>query len=99
VASQIFPVIVAPVAADALRALPRNIQVGLGRKIRSLREFPLLKGKRLRDELEGFRSIKLGRYRALFRVDEAIPVVHVPILGIRKVGDKNDVYALVLCHS
>jgi mRNA interferase RelE/StbE len=59
-------------------------------------------GKPLHDELRGVYRIPFGRYRILYSVsrrrDAAIEVVEVYVrvvlVGIRKEGDKRDVYRL-----
>jgi mRNA-degrading endonuclease RelE of RelBE toxin-antitoxin system len=61
---------------------------------------PELTGKPLRNALQGYYRIPFGRYRILYTVltpDPNIspqkPVeVHVAFVGIRKTGDKRDVY-------
>lgn len=64
--------------------------------IGELRHDPLLKGKPLIGELSGLRSIRaIGqRYRILYTVQADTVVVYVVAVGIRKEGDKSDVYAL-----
>lgn len=48
------------------------------------------------EELAGYRSLRTvgQRYRILYRVEERQVIVHIVALGIRKAGDKADVYAL-----
>jgi mRNA interferase RelE/StbE len=48
----------------------------------------------MRDELSGFRSIRAvgQRYRIIYKVEEEKITVLVVALGIRKEGDKKDVY-------
>jgi mRNA interferase RelE/StbE len=56
---------------------------------------PTQLGKPLVDELQGIFRISFGRYRILYRVESngQITVV-VVMVGIRKQGDKIDVYEL-----
>ena len=47
-------------------------------------------------ELEGYRSLRAvgQRYRILYAIKEEKVIVYVVAVGIRKEGDKVDVYAL-----
>ena len=61
------------------------------RRIDGLSKEPTKMGKALVAELAGFRSIRVARYRVIYKVDqERIIVVAV---GIRREGDTKDVYA------
>ncbi len=60
---------------------------------------PELLGKPLVDELQGLYRLSFGRYRIIYRVlrDQRNPrllriVIRVILTGIRKQGDKHDVY-------
>ena len=57
---------------------------------------PEKQGKQLGGELEAYRSVRAvgQRYRIIYRVDGENVVVVVVALGIRKEGDKKDVYKL-----
>jgi len=57
---------------------------------------PERQGKALLGELDGFRSIRAvgQRYRIIYRVQRQEIVVIVVTVGLRKEGDKRDVYAL-----
>lgn len=48
------------------------------------------------DELAGYRSLRAvgQRYRILYKVTPETVIVSIVALGIRKEGDKADVYAL-----
>ena len=64
------------------------------RRAFELRDEPLKKGKPLTEELKGFRSIRAAgqRYRIVYQVAVADREVIVVVVGIRKAGDKKDVY-------
>lgn len=64
--------------------------------INELRNDPDAKGKPLVGELAGFRSIRAvgQRYRILYRCETGQVVVYVVAVGIRKEGDKGDIYKL-----
>lgn len=53
-----------------------------------------MQGKPLLRELKGFRSIYAGRYRVIYKVHREKIVVYVLCVGLRKDGDKYDVYKL-----
>ena len=57
---------------------------------------PALQGKPLREELTGYRSLRAvgQRYRLLYQVDESRRTVWIKAVGLRKEGDRNDIYAL-----
>ena len=64
--------------------------------IAKLKEQPDVKGKALIGELAGFRSIRAvgQRYRILYHLEGSQVVVYVVAIGIRKEGDKGDIYKL-----
>lgn len=64
--------------------------------IDSLDYEPQKKGKSMIDDLIGFKSIRsVGqRYRVLYKIDNDKIIVFVVALGIRKDGDKKDIYSL-----
>ena len=46
-------------------------------------------------ELSGYRSIHTaGRYRIIYKIDENIVIVYVLATGIRKQGDKKNIYQI-----
>lgn len=64
--------------------------------IADLKVQPDVKGKPLIGELAGFRSIRAvgQRYRILYRLESTQVIVYVIAVGIRKEGDKGDIYKL-----
>ncbi|MBI4236995.1 MAG: type II toxin-antitoxin system RelE/ParE family toxin [Deltaproteobacteria bacterium] len=74
----------------------RRIAAKLLDHIETLATDPQRKGAPLRGELQGLLSHHcLGnRFRIIYRVDAARRVVTILSLGIRKAGDKRDVYEL-----
>ena len=89
-------------ARESLRDIgSRTIQQKIIAKITDLSEAgePELLGKPLVDQFQGLYRISFGRYRIIYRVfrDERNPhllriTVRVILTGIRKSGDKRDVY-------
>ena len=73
-----------------------RVRESIGRRINALENDPERQGKPLSDELSGYYSIRAvgQRYRILYRLEEEQVIVAVVALGIRKAGDKKDVYEL-----
>ena len=86
-----------PVARKQLASIKdRRVLEGLKASLKRLEYEPEKQGKPMVDELIGFRSLRAvgQRYRILYRMDESTVIVYVVALGIRKEGDKNDVYEI-----
>ncbi len=92
-----WEVIILPQAKKQLATvMDRRVQEKLRSSLRRLEYEPDQQGKPLTDELAGYRSIRVvgQRYRIIYKVDENIVTVYVATLGMRKDGQKKDVYAL-----
>lgn len=92
-----WKVIVLPVAKKQLAAIKdRRVQAGLQANLRRLEYEPELQGKPMTGELLGYRSLRaIGqRYRILYRVKGEQVTVLIVAVGIRKEGDKKDIYEL-----
>lgn len=74
----------------------QRIQQSIRQRIDRLAYEPDKQGKPMKDELKGYRSVRaIGqRYRIIYKVDGERVTVLVVALGIRKEGDKKDVYQL-----
>ena len=71
----------------------RKIQRTILERIQKLSEDPDRQGKTLVKDLSGFRSIHTaGRYRILYKIQKRTVIVHVLAAGIRKEGNKKDIY-------
>jgi mRNA interferase RelE/StbE len=84
-------------ALNMLQAITnRDIRETISRRIDSLVTDPDKQGKALGGALRGFRSLYVyqERYRVLYRVDRGLVQVMVVAVGIRKEGDRQDIYAL-----
>jgi mRNA interferase RelE/StbE len=90
-------------AAEYLRSVDGSIRSNIHKTLKKLKDSPETIGKSLSGELQDYRSVRAyGRYRIVFRVTaayEAEPevkqgAVDVPVIGIRRAGDKQDVYAV-----
>ena len=69
----------------------------LSERINKLKTDPLLQGKALVDNLRGYRSLRAvgQRYRIIYKVELDQIIVLVVGVGLRKEGDKNDIYTLI----
>lgn len=94
-------------AKNCLAKLPLSIRRGLLEKARALRECddPRRAHQRLQGPLQGYYRLTYSRYRAMYSVDEeeianGDIIVYVKVrfvaAGIRKEGDKKDVYNFAL---
>ena len=56
---------------------------------------PEKQGEKLVKDLSGFRSVHAaGRYGVLYKIDKRTVIVYVLAAGIRKEGDKKDIYEI-----
>ena len=85
------------IASEALRSIDAKTRSQILSKIDQLKEDPLLLGKALVGPLKEFRSVRAAgqRYRIIFKVLQEHIVVIVVAVGIRKSGDKKDIYELM----
>ena len=74
----------------------RRIRTQLRDRITALSENPDQQGKALIKELSGYRSLRAAgqRYRIIYRVQDDQVQVCIVALGLRKEGDKRDIYEL-----
>ncbi|MBI4355187.1 MAG: type II toxin-antitoxin system RelE/ParE family toxin [Candidatus Omnitrophica bacterium] len=92
-----YRVVITPSGLQTLAAIPdRRIQQKIRERIDTLAHDPEQQGKPLGGELSGCRSLRAvgQRYRIIYRVDRAQIIVLILVVGLRKAGDKRDVYVL-----
>ena len=92
-----YRIVLTPTALRLLaRIQDRRIQSTIRDRIDGLAHDPEQQGKPLGAELAGLRSIRVAgqRYRILYCVERRQVLVIVVAVGLRKEGDKKDVYAL-----
>ena len=92
-----WQIIILPIADKQLSAIKdTRIRESIAKRIDNLRHNPDKQGKSMIGELAGYRSLRAvgQRYRILYKVEAERVVVSVVALGIRKEGDKADVYEL-----
>jgi mRNA interferase RelE/StbE len=88
---------ITPTALETLKAITdTRTRDAIVRRIDALAEEPEKQGNALRGELAGFMSVRAAgqRYRVVYRVDEGEQRVMVYLVGIRREGRRQDVYAL-----
>ena len=71
-----------------------RIRKSISKRIDKLEYEPEKQGKPLTDELTWFRSVRAvgQRYRIIYEIEDERVLVLVVMVGIRKQGDKKDVY-------
>ena len=86
------------VASENIKKLDKKTKNQIIKKIESLKEEPLLLGKPLKGPLQDFRVLRAAgqRYRIIYKVIESDIIVIVVAVGIRKEGDKKDIYQLMM---
>ncbi len=92
-----YRVVLSPTALKTLAAITdRRIQEKIRDRIDGLTHDPEQQGKPLGGELTGYRSLRAvgQRYRIIYRVERAHILVLIVVVGLRKEGDKADVYRL-----
>ena len=73
----------------------QKIQRTILDRLEQLSEDPDKHGKNLVQDLSGFRSVHAaGRYRIIYKIDKKTVIVYVLAAGIRKEGDKKDIYKI-----
>ncbi len=74
--------------------LPKNVLDGFVKKLEMISTDPHC-GKPLSGILKRYRSIRLGRYRVIYRYAQESDIAWVVATGIRKEGSKQDIYEKV----
>ena len=77
-----------PTALNMLNSLHPEVRKQLKATLKELYDKPLL-GKELREELVNFRSLKMKRYRAIYRVDN-----HNKHIVVYAIGHRKDIYEI-----
>jgi mRNA interferase RelE/StbE len=85
----IYRLLYHPLVAEDIEKLPGNIKERLRKAIEMrLAADPLRAGRPLRQSLAGYRKMRVGDYRIIYRVEAETIVV-------LKIGHRKDVYAKV----
>jgi len=73
----------------------KKIQRSILDRIQKLSDEPEKQGKKLVQDLSGLRSVHAaGRYRIIYKIDKRTVIIYVLAAGIRKEGDKKDIYKI-----
>ncbi len=73
----------------------KKIQRSILDRIQKLSDEPEKQGKKLVKDLAGFRSVHAaGRYRIIYKIEKRTVITYVLAAGIRKEGDKKDIYKI-----
>lgn len=72
-----------PTASGSIRHLHPSVKQAIREAIRGLSNDPF-RGHPLTLELSGFRSLRVSRYRVIYRVDESKRAVEIHLVGGRK---------------
>ena len=92
-----YRITISPTALKMLQQIKdKRVREKLVERIDSLTEEPEKQGKPMVADLAGYRSIRaIGqRYRIIYKVEEERIIVFILVVGIRKEGDKGDIYNL-----
>ena len=92
-----YRIVITPTGLKLLEAISdRRIQERIRDRIDGLAHDPEQQGKPLREELAGFRSLRAvgQRYRIVYRVERGQVLVLVIAVGLRKEGDRRDIYQI-----
>lgn len=92
-----YKVCVTENAEQAIKSISdKRIQQKILERMVQLGTEPEKQGKALVGDLVGYRSVRTvgQRYRIIYRIDNDEIIVTVVHLGIRKDGDKKDIYTL-----
>jgi mRNA interferase RelE/StbE len=93
----VYQVDITPTALSMINKVQdRRIRAKIIEAIDGLAEDPEKKGKPLAAELDGYHSVRAvgQRYRIIYRIDNEKVIVLVVAAGIRREGDRKDIYAL-----
>jgi mRNA interferase RelE/StbE len=85
------------IAVENIQKIDTKTRDQIVNKISQLKDEPLLLGKPLKGLLKEFRSVRAAgqRYRIIYKVVEKEIIVIIVAVGIRKSGDKKDIYELM----
>ncbi len=87
-----YPLFLTPQARAMLAAISdKRIRQTIDRRLEGLAKDPEKQGKALVEELAGLRSLAVARHRVIYEVKK--DRVIVVAVGIRREGDRKDVYS------
>lgn len=92
-----YQIALTPTALKMLQEIhDRRTRDAIASRINQLAEEPEKRGQALIGPLMGYRSLRAAgqRFRIIYRVQQERVIVYVVAVGIRREGDKSDIYAL-----
>ena len=91
-----YKILIADTCFTLIRRIrDQKIQRTILDRIQKLSDEPDKQGKKLVKDLSGFRSVHAaGRYRIIYKIDKQMVIIYVLAAGIRKEGDKKDIYEI-----
>ncbi len=92
-----YRIIISPSALKMLQKISdRRVRERIRDRIQGLSKDPEKQGKPLTGDLSGYRSLRTAgqRYRIVYRVEKEKILVYILAMGIRKEGDRGDIYTL-----
>ena len=92
-----YRITIAPTALRQLKEITdQRVRAKIIETINRLTEEPEKQGKPLVGDLAGYRSLRAGgqRYRIVYSVNEGQVTVIVVAVGLRRAGDREDIYEL-----
>jgi mRNA interferase RelE/StbE len=92
-----YEIRISPKAAQMIRDIgDRRIQSLILKRAYELADEPEKQGSALTSEFTGYRDVRAvgQRYRIIYRVDDENTIVIVAAAGIRRHGDRSDIYNL-----
>ena len=92
-----YEVFITPTALEMLKGIPeRRVREIIRERIVKLSVEPEKQGKSLLGELSGYRSISVvgQRYRIIFKIERDRVIVVIVAVGMRKEGNRKDIYTL-----
>ncbi len=91
-----YKVLITDTCLALLEKIPdKKIRRRILNRIEGLSDEPDKQGKMLVKDLSGFRSIHAaGRYRIIYKIDKQTVIIYILAAGIRKQGDKKDIYEI-----
>ena len=91
-----YKILITDICITLIGKIPdKKIQRTILNRIEKLSAEPDKQGKVLVKELSGFRSIHTaGRYRIIYKVEKQTVIVYILAAGVRKQGDKKDIYQI-----
>ena len=92
-----FEIVISPIAEKQLLKIEKKARNQIRNKINDLKDEPEKRGKSLIGILSDYRSIRAAgqRYRIIYQVKRKQIIVFIINVGIRKQGDKKDIYELL----